>query len=129
VSLLGLLLGLMLLHVLSSEDILDDVHDLYKTPLEGSRDVFMHKESPSLGFDNNVLHNPLDYSHVSPMYLQPSSSPEYYIDVPIDNPMICNGNVDLGYENNMFNILGGNVDNFVSLGYFSGIIPPLTHIT
>ena len=89
----------------------------------------MNKESPSLGFDNNVLTNPFDHSHVLPICSLSSPSPEYYIDVPIDNPMICNGNVDLGYENNMFNILGGNVDNFVSLGYFSGIIPPLTHIT
>jgi len=32
--------------------------------------------------------------------------------VPIDNPMIFYANVDLGYENNMFNMLGGNVDVF-----------------
>jgi len=82
--------------------------------------VFMHEESPSLGFDTIGLYNPLDHFHVSPMYLQASSSPKYYIDVPIDNLMICNGNVDLGYEDNMFNMLGENVDNFMSLSYCSG---------
>jgi len=55
-----------------SKDILDEVHDLVKTPLKGSRDVFMFEESPNLGFDNIVLPNPLDNSHVSPMYLQSS---------------------------------------------------------
>ena len=33
-----------------SEDILDEVRNLDETPLEGSRDVFMHEESPSLRF-------------------------------------------------------------------------------
>jgi len=32
--------------------------------------------------------------------------------------MICDAN-DLGYEDN-FSMLGGNVDDFISLGYFSG---------
>jgi len=40
--------------------------------------------------------------------------------VPIDNFEICNSNVDWGRENNMFNILGGNVETFESLDYFSG---------
>ena len=40
--------------------------------------------------------------------------------MPIDNPVICDTNVDLGYEDNMFNMLGKNVDNFMSLDYFSG---------
>jgi len=33
--------------------------------------------------------------------------------------MIFYVNNDLGYGDNMFNLLGGNVDNFISLGYFS----------
>jgi len=43
------------------------VHDLVETPLEGSSDVRMHEESPSLSFDNNVLPNPRDHSRVSPI--------------------------------------------------------------
>ena len=54
-----------------------------------------------------------------------SPSPKYYIYMPIDNPMICDGKIDLSYENNLFNMLGGNVDNFMSLGYFSGYNPSL----
>ena len=50
----------------------------------------------------------------------PSSSPKYYLDVPIDNCEICDSNVDLGYEDNTLNMLGGILDNFLSLGYFSG---------
>ena len=34
--------------------------------------------------------------------------------------MICDANNDLGYKDNMFSMLGGNVDKFMSLGYFSG---------
>jgi len=96
------------------------VHDLGEIPLEGSCDVFIHKESPSLGFDDSVISNPLDHSYVSPMCSLPSPSPEYYIDTPIENPMIFYTNVDLDYEVNMFNMLGGNANNFVSLGCFSG---------
>jgi len=95
------------------------VHDLDKTSLEGSRDVFMNEESHSLDFDDIVLPNPVDHSHGSPVYLQPPLSPKYYLDMPINNPMICNANVDLGYEDSMFDMLGGNIDNFKSLGYFS----------
>jgi len=62
-----------------SEDIFDKVHDLAETHLEGSCDVFMHEESPCLGFDDCVFPNFLDHSHLSPMYLQPSPSPEYDI--------------------------------------------------
>jgi len=40
--------------------------------------------------------------------------------VPIDNPMICDANVDLDYEDNMFNMLCGRVDNSMFLGFFSG---------
>jgi len=103
-----------------SEDILREVHDLDKTPFEGSCNVFMNEESPGLDFDNNVLFNLLDHFHVLPIYLQPSPYPEYCIDVPINNHMICDAIVDLGYEDKMFNMFGGNVDKFMSLGYFSG---------
>ena len=34
--------------------------------------------------------------------------------------MIFYANDDLGYEDDMFNMLGGNVDNFMYLGCFSG---------
>ena len=88
------------------------MHDLGEIPLEGSCDVFIHKESPSLGFDDSVISNPLDHSYVSPMCSQPSISPEYSLDVPINNLKICDSNVDLGYEVKVFKMLDGNVDNF-----------------
>ena len=40
--------------------------------------------------------------------------------MPIDNRMFCDSNVDLCYEDDMLNMLGGNVANFLFLGYFSG---------
>jgi len=40
---------------------------------------------------------------------QPSSFPEWYFNVPVDNVMISDFNVDLGYEDNMFDMPGGNV--------------------
>ena len=46
--------------------------------------------------------------------------PEYYFNVPIDDSMICDSNVDLGRQDNVFDELGGNVANLLSLGYFSG---------
>jgi len=54
------------------------------------------------------------------MYSQPSFSPEYSVDVPKKFSKFCHYNVDLGLENNVLNMLGGNVKNFGSLGYFSG---------
>ena len=45
---------------------------------------------------------------------------QYRCGRPIDNPMICDANVDLSYKDNMFNMFGGNIDNFMSLGYFNG---------
>jgi len=45
----------------------------------------------------------------------------------IDNPMIFYAYNDLVDEDNMFNMLGGNVDNFPSLGLV-GTMPPLIHI-
>ena len=56
------------------------------------------------------------------------SSSEYYFDVPIDSPMICDAIVDLGYDNNVVDVLDGNVDKFVSLGYFSRYDALLIHI-
>ena len=40
--------------------------------------------------------------------------------MPIDNFELCDSNVHMGNEDNMFHMLGGNVENFGSLGYFSG---------
>ena len=87
--------------------------------------MFMHEESPSLGFDDCVFPNCLDHSHVSHMYLQPSPSPKYDIVEPVDNPKICDSNVDLGHEDNMFNMLGGNAHYYVSLGYLRGYDPSI----
>jgi len=70
------------------EDTFCKVHDVVETPLEGSRHVLMHKESPSLGFDDCVFFNPLYHTHVSLMYSQTSPSPGYSLDAPIDNPKI-----------------------------------------
>jgi len=83
----------------------------------------MHEESPSLGFDDSVILNPCDDSHTFPMCLLPSYFPEYYLDAPLDNPMICDPTIDLGYEDNMFHMLGGNVVDYVSLGYLGGYDP------
>jgi len=102
-----------------SEDIFNKVHDLAETPLEDLNDVFVHKESPSLGCDS-VLPNLLDHSHAPPLYSLPSPSPEYYVDVPIENPIIYYDTKDLGYKDNMFDTLGGNVDDYVSLCYIRG---------
>ena len=33
---------------------------------------------------------------------------------------MCDSNVDMGYADNMFHMLGKNVETFGSLGYFSG---------
>jgi len=88
------------------------VHDhLAETPLEGSCNVFIYEESPTLSFDDSALPNLCSF---------PSPSPKYHNDVPIDNPIICDANVDLGYEDNMFDVLGGNINDFLPLGYFSG---------
>ena len=48
--------------------------------------------------------------------------------MPIDNFEICDSNVNLGNENNVLNVLGGNVKTFESLGIFSGYDAALTHI-
>jgi len=80
--------------------------------------VLVHEESPSSIFDNNILPNPLEHSYVLPIPSLPSSSPEYDIVEPIDNFMICNANSDLGHEDTEFNVLGGNVDDYLSLDCF-----------
>jgi len=102
------------------EDTLDREHNLVDTPLEGCREVFVHNGSPSLTYDN-VTPNPLEHSHVSTFCSQPSlSSPELDLDVPNDISTICDFNVDMCHDNNMFKMLGGNNEKFESLGYFSG---------
>jgi len=95
------------------KDIFDEVHDLAEAPLKGSRDMFTHEESPSLDY-NNVFPNPPGHSHVLPICTLPSQSPEYYFDRPINNFLICDANVNFGYENNVFDVLGGDVDDYVS---------------
>jgi len=97
----------------------DEVHNLVDTPLQGCSDMFMHERSPSLG-SNYVIPNPLEQFHDSIMCSQPSFSPELDLDVPNDIFMLCESNVDLGHENHMFNVLGGNLENFESLGSLCG---------
>jgi len=96
----------------------EKVHTLVSTPLEGCRDVFVHERSPSPACDN-ALPDPLEHSHVSTFGSQPSFSPKYTYDMPIDNFEICDSNFNLGHEDNMFHMLGRNVDHFESLGNFS----------
>ena len=101
-------------------DTVEEVHNLVYTPLEGCRDLFVHEGSSSLSFEN-VIPNPLEHAHVSSISSPPSSSfPEYAFDVPSDNSEICESNVDMGHEEYMFNVLGGNVYSLKSLGYFRG---------
>jgi len=77
------------------EDTFNMEHNLVDTPLEGCRDVFVDGGSPNLD-SNYVRPNPLEHSHVSPLYSQPSFSPKLDFDVPIDNFEICDSNVDMG---------------------------------
>ena len=60
----------------------------------------------------------------SPMFLlsvhNPLFPPEYSLDAPSDNRKICDFKVYLGPADKMFTMLGGNVDNFLPLGYFCG---------
>jgi len=80
----------------------------------------VHEGSSSFSFEN-ILPNPLEHAHVSIVSSPPSSSfPEYAFDVPIDNSEICESNVDMGNEDHMLNLLGGNVENFESLGSLCG---------
>jgi len=97
----------------------DEVQNLVDIPLEGCLDMFVHEGSPSLAYDN-VIPNSLKHSHVSTFCSQPSLSPELDFDVPKDISNLCDFNVDMRHENNVFNVFGGNNDNFESLGYHSG---------
>jgi len=103
VSLSGELLGFVDA-CFESEDTLDEMYDPVETPLDRSRDVFMHEKSPSLGCAN-VFPNPLDRSHFLPLCSLPSPSLEYYLDVLIHNSMICDASGDLGCEENIFCML------------------------
>jgi len=103
-----------------SEDIFYKVHDLVSTPLEECRDECAHEESPNLGFNNVISPNPFDHLHVFPTCSQPPISLEYSLHAPINNPKICDSKVDLEHAGKMFAMLGENVDNFISLGYFFG---------
>jgi len=55
-----------------SEDTFDEMHDVAVTPLQGSRDAFVHKDFSGLGFAKIVLPNHLDHSYVSPVCSLPS---------------------------------------------------------
>jgi len=102
------------------DDTLDREHNLVDTLLEGCLEVFVHEGSPSLAYEN-IIPGSLEHSHISTFCSQPSlSSPELDLDVPNDISTICDFNVDMGHDNNMFNMLGGNVGNFESLGYLCG---------
>jgi len=101
------------------------MYDIDKTPLGWSLDVFMHEESLSLGFSDSALPNPLHHSHISPLWSLPSPFTKYYIDAPINNLKICDANMDLGHKNNMFSMLGGNFDGYVSRCCFRGYDPPI----
>jgi len=68
---------------------------------------------------------PLIISMFSLRVHNPVFPPEYSLDVPIDNPKICDSNIGLGHEDNEFNVLGGNVDDYASLGYFRGYNPSI----
>jgi len=49
--------------------------------------------------------------------------------VPIDNFVICDFNVDLGNANNKLNVLGGNLEIFLSpYVTLMDMMPPLIHI-
>jgi len=91
----------------------DEVHNLVDIPLEGCHDMFVHEGSSSLG-SNHIIPNSLEHSHVSTFCSQPSLLAEFHFDVPIDNFVICDFNVDLGNANNMLNVLGGNTDENLS---------------
>ena len=69
----------------------------------------MYEGSRSLAYEN-VIPSSLEHSHVSTLCSPLSlSSPELYLDVPNDISMICDFNVDMGHDNNIFNMLRGNV--------------------
>ena len=113
---------------LESRNTFDRVHYLARTPLEECHDIFMHEESPRLGCDN-VLPSPLDHSHVYNLCSQPSLSSEFDFDVPIDNHMFCDSNVDLGMRITCLICLVGMLLIFCPYVTLLGMMPPLTHMT
>jgi len=48
---------------LESEDAFNEVHDLTKTPLDGSCDVFVRDEFPGIGCGNVLLLEPSSFTH------------------------------------------------------------------
>jgi len=93
----------------------DKVHHLRDTFLEGCHDLFVYEGSPSLGCVD-AISNSLECSHVSPMLSQPLFSHEHSFDMPNDISKLCDFNVSLSNEENVVNMLGGNVETFESLG-------------
>jgi len=80
------------------EDALDRVYNLVSTPLEGYRDLFVHKRSSSLSY-KNIIPSLLKHAHASAFSSQPSSSsPEYAYDVPNDIFEPSDANVDLAMK-------------------------------
>ena len=57
------------------------------------------------------------------MSLLPFPTAKYCIDAPIGNNMIFEATMDSGYEDNVFDLLGGNVDDYAFLGYLRGYSP------
>ena len=48
--------------------------------------------------------------------------------MPNDISKLYNSNMDLGYDDNMLNVIGGSDETFESPGNFSGYNAALTHI-
>ena len=97
----------------------EEVHHFVETPFEQSYDMCMHAGSPSLDYNDIVPHSP--NFHVSTFSSPPSSSPpELAFDRPNNNFELNASHVDVGNEEHMFNLLGGNSENFESLGSLSG---------
>ena len=48
--------------------------------------------------------------HMIPLCSTPSPSSKYYLEVPIDNPMVCDIIMNIGSKDNVFDINGANVD-------------------
>jgi len=86
-------------------------YNLVDTPLERCHDMLVHEGSPRLSCDI-VIPSSLERSHVSPMLSQPSFSPEHSFDVPNDISKLSYSNIDLGHENNIFNMLEGSDEKF-----------------
>jgi len=68
----------------------------------------------------DVIPNPLNHSYVSPMCSQPSFTPNYLFDMPNDISKLCDSKMNLDYDDNMLNLIGGSDETFESLGYLCG---------